>query len=780
MFNSVSADTSKPVLLLYEYTPEPVMKAIREYLPDYEIGIPSDNHYVQFLQSTGGVLAYDVEAKALIDSGADYYFYPLYNDVIAIAVDREQTNAAVSGWEDIKLLKGEVSFPEEEPLLRYIWGTLSYVYTEEIKHETPVKYLKSLHDENRLTWDNSGAAIQISFLSTFFHQIQEKKDLEIIIPKEGSLSFKVGILSHHPIDEKIIKNIKDNCKMFNYSYDSIVTPGIILQKDFMELGQLLPRLRRNILGIRKYAPAGVQGHHLASLILIILIIGFTVQTQKRVIHTGLRYGLLITGILLIGWISLGIFKYSLHGYPPAAHFSWYAYYIFSLSLPIVSLFIAENSDKVDGSQIPLWLRVACFITLIFMLLVLTNDYHQWIFRFLTSEPELRGDEYAYAVGFTLLSIWYIAVQFYAFFLMLKKGWDSPKRKMTAIPMVVFIMGILYSITYNMNIPISHDIPLALGMSTIALLFWVTAVYSGLIPTNRGYYELFESSDLNMQILDHNENVKYGTIVEPFIPISPTKNFIETDEKASCQIDDVLIWSSPISGGKVITQENITELSKLRQTLEETVKSLENENAILSSKEQIESRLILLNEQNRLAEEANKIIKDELHKVEMLLDTEYHTPLMQSKVIQQIRRIVLYCKRRCELLIKSKKDHFVPTQELCRVIHETSAVMPEGYKTFCAMDGFLTYKFAEDIYEYYHRIIGMAYEEDITTMTLRLYKKDEFFIYIILEENAEDYFTSLMEFFGGNELVVITKKDLGDSTSFTIKIKERGENLAGDL
>ena len=62
------------------------------------------------------------------------------------------------------------------------------------------------------------------------------------------------------------------------------------------------------------------------------------------------------GILLIGLNILGIFKYSISGYGILAHILWYLYYVFLLPLPVISLYIAENADRIEKENLSLGSR----------------------------------------------------------------------------------------------------------------------------------------------------------------------------------------------------------------------------------------------------------------------------------------------------------------------------------------------------------------------------------------------------------------------------------------
>ncbi len=763
-------------IILFKNTPLSIERELWDFFADHEIKRLEDDHFNEFLKGADKTLAYDVEAKRLLESGANYSFYPLFTDGIVIAIDRDQTRVDIAGWEDLKDIDEAISFPWDDPDRKYLWATISQGLSGKMNKHISKEYLRKIEEQNRLYWDDDSLPIQVAFASGITNQIQQGRNLEIVIPKD-ILTFEVGLLSHQLIDKGIIENIK---KIFQQEGRAIPISGIAaitLVKELEEMDTILATLRRGVLGVRLHAPADGFEHHLASLFLIVLILYLAITTQKVTIHPGIRKGLLLTGFILIGWISLGIFKYAIIGYSLLTHMSWYAFYLFFLPIPVISLYIGENSDKLTATSLSPWIKTAIVMCITFIILVLTNDYHNLIFTFTSEDLEVMGNDYGYGIGFTLLTIWFILTQVYAFFLMFKKGFDSPKKQKTILPIVIFLLGIAYSISYNMRIPLASEIPLVLGMCTLVMFFWVSGVYSGLIPNNRGYEELFQSSSLDMQIIDGEDNPIYITNKSKTLPEEILIGADRVKKKLCLEIEDRLYWITPIKGGKLITQEDIRELKELRNALEEIALSLEKENHILAEKERVESKLYILNEQNRIAREVYREVRDKLLEIESLIGKLATNKDQREKTIYKIQRLALYSKRKSELLVKSKYHNTLPGQELCRIIQETGAMMAKKIHTFCAMDTQLTFSRATNIYEYYHLICHIVEEMDMVETTLRLYSEEEnFYIYIVFQEQLKRFTQAIYKTFTPVSNAHIRQKDLGDAYSITIELAEGGEKL----
>lgn len=266
------------IILVFSNTPQFLKKIVQDTFPDYKVKDVEDSHLFYFLQGIEKVFSYDVEALSLIESGADYYFYPLYTDVIAIGIDRDKTNITVNGFKDLETVPGEISLPSNEPSLRYIWAILSHSLIGKFQHSTAVQYLKLFEENNQLVWDDIEAPVMVSFASAFQKQNNEGKNIETIIPKEGTMSFNVGILSHNPIDENLIKTMKEDYKLSDYSnntdvseqdYKNIIS-AISFGDEFMEFDVIRKYIRRDVLGVRKYSIADDKEHHIVSIFLIII------------------------------------------------------------------------------------------------------------------------------------------------------------------------------------------------------------------------------------------------------------------------------------------------------------------------------------------------------------------------------------------------------------------------------------------------------------------------------------------------------------------------------
>lgn len=773
-------ESRKKEIYLFDETTLEILNATQKVFPEYELKKEKERHLAKFLEGKDIIMAYDIQALPLVDEKTGPYFYPLYEDIVVIATDKKQVYDKITDWKDLTYQDYLVNIPNLEPPQRYIWQAVSYGLRGKLEKEAAENYFSTLFQQKKLYWDNWLAPIHLTLHSTYVHSLWQKRELDIIYPTGGTISFQVGFLSHNELSQKRMEELRRAYQErgylpLNYSAQNLrihnqnILSSAEAMEDLINYGEINTRLIRRVKQNMKYAPINGIEHHIAALFLIVVIIFGISVVNKTVLHLGIKKGMTFTGTLLIGWVVVGVFKYSFYGSAIYLRALWYSYYIFILMLPPTGLYIANNINQFDKSLFPNWLKAAWGLSAVLLLMVLTNDFHQFVFRFLVSDKNLWHKFYSRNWGYYLVAFWMIFTQIGAWIYLLKKSWNSPRRRIAILPVAVIVLGIIYSLFYNLQVPFFRNISLALGMSSIVTMFWAAALKSGLIPSNHDYQVLFENSQLDMQILDAKGNLCFssaGSVWQNTVFQAPQNKeypFFVPEE-------DSLIWSTSISGGTIVSKENIQKLTALKKDLENVTKELEDENSILSKKEQVKSRLIFIKEQNNLTEEVNLVVEDKIQKMQNLIGEMKERPQEQKKDLIELQRLAIYCKRRCELLIKSKQKENCEEVEINRLMDEVNALYSKDFRFFNAIQDDLTYSLAVRLYEFHHLFCEIMAQEDISTMTARLLKeKEEIYFIYLLEEKEEEIEKRIRQ--TPKIMSAATFKNLGDAYSVSICLKE---------
>lgn len=773
-------ESRKKEIYLFDETTLEILNATQKAFPEYELKKEKERHLAKFLEGKDIIMAYDIQALPLVDEKRGPYFYPLYEDIVVIATDKKQVYDKITDWKDLTYQDYIVNVPNLEPTQRYIWQAVSYGLKGTLEKEAAQDYFSTLYQQRKLNWDNWLAPVHLTLHSTYVHSLWQRRELDIIYPEGGTISFQVGFLSHQELPQKQLEELRKAYRErgylpLHYSAENLrihnqkILPSVEVMKDLINYGEINTRLTRKVKQNMKYAPINGIEHHAAALILIIVIIFGVSIVHKTVIHLGVKKGMTFTAALLICWIVVGVFKYSFYGSAVYLRALWYSYYIFILMLPPTGLYIANNINQFDKSLFPQWLKAAWVISAVLLIMVLTNDFHQFVFRFLVSDKNLWHKFYSRNWGYYLVAFWMVFTQIGAWIYLLKKSWNSPRRKIGILPVAVIVLGIIYSLFYNLQVPFFRNISLALGMSSIVTMFWAAALKSGLIPSNHDYQNLFENSQLDMQILDEKGKLCFSSAGSDWqntvfqAPQNKEYPFFVPEE-------DSLIWSTSISGGTIVSKENIQKLTALKKDLENVTKELEDENSILSKKEQVKSRLIFIKEQNNLTEEVNLVVEDKIQKMQNLIGEMKERPQEQKKDLIELQRLAIYCKRRCELFIKSKQKENCEDLEMNRLMDEVNALYSKDFRFFNTIHDDLTYSMAVQIYEFHHLVCELLSHEDIRTMTARLLKeKQDICLSYLLEEKEEQIEKRIRQI--PQIIPFVSFKNLGDAYSMSLCLRE---------
>lgn len=149
----------------------------------------------------------------------------------------------------------------------------------------------------------------------------------------------------------------------------------------------------NILPCCDLIPGRFPFGHLASLYLFVLSACLLVHYFRRVTqHRGMRGLMLTLAAMEMLLILLRGIKYSVFGDTFfLGHYCWYLYYVPTLFIPVLLFYVSVFIYAKDVRQaVRKWAWVAA-VTVLLILLVLTNDLHQMVFRFNPGFENWDGD-----------------------------------------------------------------------------------------------------------------------------------------------------------------------------------------------------------------------------------------------------------------------------------------------------------------------------------------------------------------------------------------------------
>ena len=612
---------------------------------------------------------FDIHALPALKHNFASHWYPHCLATVVIAVDRSLTDQTVHGWNDLRDLGVSVDLSGSDTLKTLFLSSISYgLEGENFTEKSTFSLLNDLKKNNLLTEDNLLAPVRICFDYQAVEMIRKGKNLEIIIPEEGTLSFQLGILSNIEFPHVSLESLADNglCLIDQTSrdpaYKAIKQYGQATHlKDYSHLlkqsEDLITKFKREILKERLYSSANRKEHVIFLLTAIIITLIWMKAAIHRSIHSNIKKAFYLVTFCSTGWLLLRLFKYQLSDYSIFSIISRYAFYIFLMGLPLIILYISIIIDHPESKpRLPKWFYCLGSLYPIFLLLVFTNKHHQLVYVF--EEIGVYRNIYDYGFIYFFIFIYCGFLLFLSILILFKKGRKKPKQSGNFFLICIEIFIFVYGTAYASGVPIARNSDLTLITCTFSLVFCESAIHTGLIPTNTHYKQLFTCSPLNMQLLDLQGDTIFASTNATILNTQQREKLQSASSVCIPLNKNILLFGQSIQGGTVVWQENISELNHFQRQVKNSVKKLHAANLLLYKEKEIRQKKISTEIKTQIFNNLEEEIQD---KTKELFRALKHLPDVKDKqpYTSYIALLLCHIKRRCNLFfIALENDHIL--------------------------------------------------------------------------------------------------------------------------
>ncbi|MDL2236187.1 hypothetical protein LJC07_08670, partial [Christensenellaceae bacterium OttesenSCG-928-L17] len=598
------ASAAAPDTVYYTNTAHsPYPEVLTEILPKHTIKQANTSVYA-YLEKGAAAEAFDAQAVSALEHGIAVRWYPQHLATVVVAVDRDKTDARIEHWRDLPSAGETVGLLDEGNVLPMLMAAISYgLEGENFTLNQAAGLLENLQLQGHLVRNTTEAPLLICFDYQAAALKQAGRNMEIVVPREGTLTFQTGLLANTELTfagdveaallSAGLRLLDGRCDSALYPNASAYTNAGEIQ-DYTHFGtasqDVFRVFRRRVLHARMYSSTDQREHQYFVMLYMVLVIVWTASFVQRAMQKAVRRAALFTGAILLGWIVVRMLKYQLLEANTLNRFFWYAFYLFQLSLPLVLLWLAWSIDKPDDQmEYPKWLKTLSSINATLIVLVFTNDLHKFVFVFDANNPNWTS-EYTYALGYYIVLAACVLPLLAAMIMMLIKSGRHPRKRRFVFPLAFCVLLILYAYGYIMRIPIAWDSDFTMTTGLFTLLFVEACFRSGLIPVNAKYQALFTHSPLHMQIFDNEGHVALASqsamqVDEALLSRAICASPLPVEKDA-----DTLLFASPIRGGAALWEEDIGALNRLHSEIEESVRQLAAANAVLAEEEKIRRAL----------------------------------------------------------------------------------------------------------------------------------------------------------------------------------------------
>ena len=412
--------------------------------------------------------------------------------------------------------------------------------------------------------------------------------------------------------------------------------------------------------------------YLRSFIYIGLFAAWGLSVRQRIVQKQVRRFMTVTAVLLIIWMVVRSAKYFIFWQPDAVRYLWYLFYLPMLFVPMLALLIAMSLGKPDEYKFPKEMSILWIISGTLLLLVLTNDLHQFVFTFPKDAAVWTDKNNGYSIGYFIIVGWQVLCAFAALIIMFFKC-RVQKGRLHFLPIVPMLLTIVYSVLYYAGadwlLHLFGDI--AAFQSVMYILTFEFCIACGYIHSNSRYVDLFASSvGTSAEITDKDFTVRYAAVNTA--PIS--KETMKKAEQSPVTMGGLTVHTMPVDGGYAVWTEDVSALRDIKEDSELLADELADRNEILRYEYKREAKRRKVEEQNRLFDLLQSATQKQINRISAL--TQEYRRISKSDtdrvkmLLAEIAVLCSYIKRRKHLTLLADRDCKVAVSELERAFSES--------------------------------------------------------------------------------------------------------------
>lgn len=409
---------------------------------------------------------------------------------------------------------------------------------------------------------------------------------------------------------------------------------------------------------------------MSSLYYIVISFVLLVFFQRCVVEQKLRTKLVLIAGFIVLWFVFRIEKYvAFEENVTVMRYLWYAYYIPILLIPQLSLETAIHVDRQSNCA-SIWSYITRIVSIIFLVLFFTNDYHQAIFCF--REGINAIDAYSYGITYYIAFGWIFVIMLASVCILVYKSSFKIDKKYIMLQLIYATLFLTFLVLRTLDVKVvisgrtSGEIPEIISFLLAGIL--VLCVCLGLIPSNFGYARLLEGTGLAFQVANKDYEIVYK---------SPAfKNITrEQMEHETIRLDgDTRIYRKDVSGGYAYWQVDVRELNRLNQELENATEVLSEEAEIIRLHNELIEKQAIIDMKTKVYDEIAVRVLPQSIAIEALTKDVDCSSEQFDCVMKKVCVYASYIKRMSNLMLLASETSLINKIELFLSINEVARYM----------------------------------------------------------------------------------------------------------
>lgn len=450
-----------------------------------------------------------------------------------------------------------------------------------------------------------------------------------------------------------------------------------------------------VLFIAQYAPGRVVFHgsmeaprFLPSVDLLvlgaILITGWGISVNHRCTDAVVEDNLLRIVLLMVLWLILAMGKLVVVSSLAKTLF-WYAQCLPLLFIPLLFFFCVLRTSSLDSRPgMEKLKRALASVALILFILVITNNFHHFVFVFDMEDPNWEFD-FSYGPGYYPCLALMMTTMIASVVLLAVNSHHKMRWRIIWIA-GLFSLGIAYwfIVMSQSGVPQPGNNALAGSMLFVAAIEFCLDL--GFFPTAHHYSALFRNLPFDLKIITPSGTVAYRTAVSrtldntsiarlvAMLPASKPERELTTRSDAT---PGLIFKLYKLSAGIALLTEDASEIDRLQARLKEQQQVLANQNEVLSTTQEMQALLFRQQRECELEERVESDLVATTQQISDILENripeaseEHHAERIAQ--LNLVKVLVAYCKRKGMLALAAAESDMLTANQLNLIAREAMA------------------------------------------------------------------------------------------------------------
>ena len=430
-------------------------------------------------------------------------------------------------------------------------------------------------------------------------------------------------------------------------------------------------LALGIFGNCDIIPCRFPLENISSLYFFSLTVCLILHFYRRVAqHPKLRKLMLTLACMEALLVMLRGIKYSVFGSIHfLARYSWYLFFIPMLFIPVLLFYISLYIDAKDERLVRKRWGWVAVVTVLLILLVFTNDFHQMVYGYNPGFDNWDLD-YSHGWAFAVVTAWEYGFYVISVVILIVKCSISKVKNQAWLIMIPFVLGVtMIMLKFTDTMPKINGHCLAEFPEMLCCM--VTGVLEccmqlGMIPTNESYRELMKETLVRVQITDRDGNVIYKSDAAKEL----TKEQFSAPDKARIG-EHTILRRMDIPGGYGFWENDVTELDKLNEELAETGEALSEEARLVQLQNELKEKQAKIDQRTAVYDTIARRTQNQSMAISRISNEALKSddPGVKDRCRKHIALLGAYIKRYANLTLLSESTNAVSINELALSVTE---------------------------------------------------------------------------------------------------------------